>query len=108
MQLARDAARAFIAASLSGRDDATVVNLPGARVALSAMVEAIVLAAPESAGSIGWAGEGLSFPDEVDASGFAEVVPGFEETPLLDGVRETVERFRALLADGLVTAPPVA
>jgi hypothetical protein len=41
----------------------------------------------------------------VDATSFAELVPAFAQTSLADGVRETIERFRELVARGLV-APP--
>jgi hypothetical protein len=32
-------------------------------------------------------------------------VPGFAVTPLAEGVRSTIERFRALLADGVLVPP---
>ena len=47
----------------------------------------------------------LPFPDDVDSGSFAELVPGFAETPLGDGVEATVDRFRELLAEGLLVAP---
>jgi len=41
LQFAQDVARAFIAASLSGHDDATVLNVPGPSVPIGEVVEAI-------------------------------------------------------------------
>ena len=38
------------------------------------------------------------------SSSLDDVLPGLHETPLADGVRETVGRFRDLLAAGKVTA----
>ena len=99
MQFARDVARAFIAASEANATGATVHNLPGRRAAIADVVAAI------GADSIGFDDVALPFPEEADAASFAELVPGFEETPLEEGVRVTIDRFRQLLAGGLVTAP---
>lgn len=105
LQYARDVARAFLAASRSGYQGASVHNLPGPSVAMAELVEAIEAAAPAAAGSIGFDELPLPFPDEVDGRSFAELVPDFDVTALADGVEETIERFRALLARGLVRAP---
>ncbi|HEY4349176.1 MAG TPA: NAD(P)-dependent oxidoreductase [Gaiellaceae bacterium] len=105
LQLAADVARAFIAASLSRHDDATVHNLPGRKVTVSEVIDAIGDAAPESRGTIDLTEVLLPFPEEVDAGSFEDVAPGMLETPLADGVADTVGRFRRLLSEGLVTAP---
>ena len=107
LQLAQDVARAFIAASLSHSDDATVHNLPGEKVTVAEAVAAIADVVPGSAGSIDFADAALPFPEEVDSTSFAAIVPGFAETPFADGVRETIERFRVLLSEGLLSAPRV-
>ena len=105
LQHARDVARAFIAASLSGYEGASVHNLPGPRVSIAEVVDTIAEASPESAGSIDFDEVTLPFPEEVDSGSFGEIARGFTMTPLGEGVRETVERFRALLSEGLVAAP---
>jgi UDP-glucuronate 4-epimerase len=105
LQYARDVARAFIAASLSGYEGASVHNLPGPKVSIAEVVDAIAEASPESAGSIDFDEVSLPFPEEVDSGSFAEIAPGFTVTPLGDGVRETIGRFRTLLSEGLVEAP---
>jgi nucleoside-diphosphate-sugar epimerase len=105
LQYARDVARAFLAASRSGSRGASVHNLPGRSVAIAEVVAAITAAAPGSAGSISFEELSLPFPDEVDGDSFAELVPGFGVTALADGVEETIERFRDLLARGLLRAP---
>jgi UDP-glucuronate 4-epimerase len=97
MQFARDVATAFIAAADSDVSGASVHNLPGRRVSIDEIVGAI------DADGIDHGDVVLPFPEEVDGSSFASVVPGFAETPLDEGVRLTVERFRALLANGKVT-----
>jgi nucleoside-diphosphate-sugar epimerase len=105
LQLAGDVARAFIGASLSGTDGATVHNLPGQKVSVLEVIAAIEAAVPESAGSIGTDDVLLPFPEEVDSASFDELVPGFAPTALGDGVRSTVERFRTLLAGGRISPP---
>jgi UDP-glucuronate 4-epimerase len=99
MQFARDVARAFIAASDAGAEGADVHNLPGARTPIADIVAAI------GAESIGFDDAPLPFPEEADASSFRTLVPGFADTPLDEGVAQTMKRFRELLDAGLVTAP---
>jgi nucleoside-diphosphate-sugar epimerase len=105
LQYARDVARAFILVSSSGYTGASVHNLPGPRVSISEVVDAIAAAEPKSAGSIAFDDVSLPFPEEVDSGSFAEIAPGFVSTPLQDGVEDTIERFRKLLSEGLVAAP---
>jgi nucleoside-diphosphate-sugar epimerase len=105
LQLARDVARAVIGASTSRAGGATVHTLPGPRVSISDVIEAIAEVVPGSAGTIAFDDVALPFPEEADSGSFADVVPGFETTPLGEGVRTTVERFRALASDGILTAP---
>src|SRR5262249_47048362 len=93
LQLARDVARAFIDAGLSGTAEASLHNLPGARVSIPEVIAAIAEAAPASAGTIGFEDTRLPFPEELDTGSFAEFLPGFTTTPLGQGVRSTVERF---------------
>ncbi len=100
LQLARDVARAFVAASLAGHEGAAVHNLPGRRVAVEEIVTAL------GAASIGFDDVRLPFPEELDSSSFTTGFPDYAETPLADGVASTVDRFRALLAEGLVQPPP--
>ena len=99
LQFARDVARAFIAASLAGKPGATVHNLPGRRVSMQELIDALGIP------GMSFGGDRLPFPEELDSSSFAAAFPGFPETPLAEGVAATVDRFRALLAEGLVQPP---
>ena len=99
MQLARDVARAFVAASDAGATGASVHNLPAPTVRVADVVAAI------GADGIEVDETPLPFPAESDSTSFRALVPGFEPTPLADGVRGTVDAFRALLARGLVEPP---
>jgi len=96
MQFARDVARAFVAASDAGAEGASVHNLPGRRTPIADVVAAI------GSDRIGFDGAPLPFPEVSDSASFAALLPGFEETPLDEGVRLTIDRFRQLLAEGLV------
>jgi nucleoside-diphosphate-sugar epimerase len=100
LQHAQDVAAAFVAASLAGAEGATVHNLPGPAVPIAEVVAAIREAEPGA--EIGHDDTILPFPGELDGSSFAAVVPSFAAKPLATGVRETIDRFRELVARGLV------
>jgi UDP-glucuronate 4-epimerase len=99
LQLARDVASAFIAASDAAPEGASVHNLPGRRAAVSEVVELI------GGARISFDEVPLPLLEEADSSSFTALVPGFAETPLADGIEQTMARFRELLAAGLVNAP---
>lgn len=103
LQLARDVARAFIEASRSSYEGAGVHSLPSPIVAMEEVVAAIASAAPGC--EIGFTGAPLPFPAEAGSGAFAEVASSFTETPLIDGVGETIQRFRLLLKEGRVATP---
>src|SRR5437763_9065043 len=98
MQFVRDVARAFIAANDARVEGAEVHNLPGRRTPIADVIAAI------GVDSIGYDDVVLPVPEETDATTFRKLVPDFEETPLSEGVHATMERFRALLAEGVLTA----
>jgi UDP-glucuronate 4-epimerase len=96
MQFARDVARAFIAAADAGYEGAAMHNLPGRRTAIEEVVAAI------GSDAIGFDDVVLPFPEVTDAASFMQLVPGFVDTPLEEGVRMTIDRFRILLSKGKV------
>jgi nucleoside-diphosphate-sugar epimerase len=102
LQHVRDVAAAFIAASESGRAGAAVANLPAPSVHMREVVAAIEAAAPASAGTISFEDVQLPFPPEIDSSRLRDLLPGVPETPLHDGVRDTIERFRELIGSGRI------
>ena len=101
-QYAPDVAAAFILASRSGARSATVHGLSGRAVHMSEVVTAIEAAAPEASGRISFADEQLPFPEEAEHASLRQVIGDPPETPLRDGVRDTIGRFRELLASGAV------
>lgn len=85
---APDVARAFIAASRTPSEGAAAHDLGGATSHMSEVVAAIEAAVPEAAGTITFDDVPLPFPEALESS-----FP-FADTPLRDGVRETIELFR--------------
>ena len=102
-QHGRDAARAFIAAARSDFDGATVVNLPGDEVSMLEIIDAIRAIVPEA--EITLDDIQLPFPPSVDTTDFVRVVGAIDRYPLADGVAETIDRFRELLAAGATIVP---
>jgi UDP-glucuronate 4-epimerase len=104
-QYAPDVAAAFILASRSRARSATVHNLSSRAVHMSDVVAAIEAAEPAAVGAITFVDHQLPFPAEGDHASLREIIGEPPETPLPDGVRDTVHRFRELLAAGAVTPP---
>jgi UDP-glucuronate 4-epimerase len=92
LQYARDAAQAFIAAArrCEHREGALVANLGGPPVHVAEIVAAIESVAPEAAGTITYDEASLDIPEEFEARVHPAPV-----TPLEQGVRGTIELFRA-------------
>jgi nucleoside-diphosphate-sugar epimerase len=95
LQYAPDAARTFVAAARAEHGGAAVFNLGGPVSHMRDVVGAIGAAAPEAAGRITFDDVQLPFPEELDPGDLERVVGHTPSTPLADGVRETIERFRA-------------
>jgi UDP-glucuronate 4-epimerase len=93
-----DAARTFIACATVPFTGTGVFNLGGSRVPVTDVIAAIEDAAPASRGRINCADTPLPFPAELDDSGLRALLPAAPETPLAEGVRATVDAFRALVA----------
>jgi nucleoside-diphosphate-sugar epimerase len=85
---AGDAARAFIEAARRAREGAAVYNIPGSNVQMRDVVAVIRDVVPGAA--IEYEDVALPFPEEFATGGVQIPV-----TPLEDGVRQTVEIFRA-------------
>jgi nucleoside-diphosphate-sugar epimerase len=86
--------RAFLRAS-EPPEGALVANYPGVKASMSEVVAAIEAAAPEVAGRISHADAALPFPAELEASALERALGRLAAPTLAEGVRETVERFRA-------------
>jgi nucleoside-diphosphate-sugar epimerase len=93
---APDVGRAFALASRAAQVEAHVANFPGVPSTMAEVVTAIEAAAPEAAGLISWTDERLPFPESLEAALLEELVGPLPRTPLLEGVRRTVDTFREL------------
>jgi UDP-glucuronate 4-epimerase len=91
---APDVGRAFALAARSATEGAHVANFPGEPSPIAEVVAAIEAAAPEAAGTITWRDERLPFPESLEAQLLEQLVGPVPRTPLQDGVRRTIERFR--------------
>jgi UDP-glucuronate 4-epimerase len=107
MQYAPDVARAFIAAARATCSDAGLHNLAGTVVDMDEVVAAINRASNSPDGAISHDDVLLPFPAEVESDSLTAVIGPITETPFIDGVADSVARFRTLLAAGAI-APPSA
>ena len=92
---APDVGRAFVLAARAASDGAHVANFPGEPSTMDEVVAAIEAAAPEAAGKITWTETALPFPESLESGLLERLVGSLPHTPLRDGVRRTVEHFRA-------------
>jgi nucleoside-diphosphate-sugar epimerase len=109
LQHARDVARQFIAASRAPVEGAVVLDPPGRAVAIADVVAAIHAAAPDSAATVGFDDiVSLGVPEQGDTAPFVALLGDLPTVTLEEGVAETIESFRDLLARGLVTPQATA
>lgn len=92
---APDVGRAFALAARAAGDGAHVANFPSAAWSIEDMVAAIETAAPKIVGKITWTDERLPFPESLEATLLERLVGPLPHTPLAQGVRRTIEHFRA-------------
>ncbi len=92
---APDVGRAFALAARAANEGAHVANFPSAAWSIEDMVAAIETAAPEIVGKITWTEERLPFPESLEATLLERLVGPLPHTPLAQGVRRTIEHFRA-------------
>jgi len=102
LQYAQDVARAFVQATEAPSDGAVVHDLAGPSVEFEDVIAAIERCRSDANGLITCGTRPLPFLDHVDGVSLAEHVGPVPQTPLADGVRETVERFANLLARGAI------
>jgi nucleoside-diphosphate-sugar epimerase len=92
---APDVGRALAAAARAGIEGAVVANFPGVPASMDEVVAAIEAAAPEVAGRITYDDVQLPFPPEMEARALEASVGPVPRTTLAEGVRETIELYRA-------------
>jgi nucleoside-diphosphate-sugar epimerase len=94
---APDVGRAFAAATGVAPNGAVVANYPGVAASLDEIVGAIEVAA--SASRITYSGDTLPFPETLESHALEALLGPVSPTPLMDGVRATIDFYRAALAE---------
>jgi nucleoside-diphosphate-sugar epimerase len=103
LQYTKDIARAFITAARASAEGATVHDPPGAVASVGEVIDSIHAIAPDSAETVTFDDiPPMGVPGKGDSRSFVELLGSLEVTPLETGVTQTIERFRELLAKGLV------
>jgi nucleoside-diphosphate-sugar epimerase len=97
-QYARDVATAVIQASRANFEGAGCYNLGGSVAHMDDVVKYINAVVPDV--KITYEPKGLNLPESLDGSAFEEVVGKIDWIPLDQGIRETIEAFKSLLAAG--------
>ncbi len=95
-----DTAAAFVAAADRAPAGAHVYNLHGDSVDVAHIVASIEAEQPSARGTIQIDGPALPIPPALDGAALEVALPGLPKTPLQDGVRATLARFRELHAAG--------
>ncbi|MGL4649419.1 MAG: NAD-dependent epimerase/dehydratase family protein, partial [Caldilineaceae bacterium] len=103
MQYARDVAETFVAATVAPYSGAGVFNLRGSVVHMDQVVSAIETAAPASRGTITYQDKALPVPAGQDDTPLRALLGVVPNTPLDEGVAESIETFRRALRLGLLT-----
>ena len=92
---APDVGRAFALAARAATEGAHVANFPGVPSTMQEVVDAIEAAAPAVAGRVTWEEGQLPFPEALQGRLLERLIGPITPTPLTDGVRATIEHFRA-------------
>ncbi|MFT6110737.1 MAG: nucleoside-diphosphate-sugar epimerase [Planctomycetota bacterium] len=100
---AGDCADAFIAAAERGPDGASVYNLAGAAVEVTAFASELISQVPAAADLIRVEGGELPVPGAIAGARLDDALPGLSRTSLTNGIADTLQRFRALHAAGTLS-----
>jgi nucleoside-diphosphate-sugar epimerase len=87
--------QAFMRAAAAAPAGALVANFPGVVASMADIVAAIEAASPGACERITWQETPLPFPAELEASALEEALGPLPRPSLEEGIRETIELFRA-------------
>jgi UDP-glucuronate 4-epimerase len=104
-QYANDVARTFIQAARTPFKGAEVFNIGGGFVDMSDIVTAIEHYQPKAKGKITYEKQPLPFPEDMDNSPLVKAIGSLPETPLSQGVEETIRIFQQALSEGKIKPP---
>ncbi len=100
LQYADDVAKVFVRALEAPYQGAKSYNLRGAVVDLATFHRALCAAAPEAQELITYGERQLGIAYDLDDAALQRDLGPLPATPLAEGVRQTLEQFRRLIADG--------
>jgi nucleoside-diphosphate-sugar epimerase len=103
-QFVEDVAAAFIAAARAERPGADVFSIGGPRIGVEEIVEVIAGLEPGSRGRVTFGDRILPFPAAFDGAPLEAALGAQPVTDLAEGVRRTIETYRAALDDGRLGA----
>jgi nucleoside-diphosphate-sugar epimerase len=101
-QFVDDVARAFIAAARAAQPGAAAYSLGGSAFGVDEILRGIEAQAPVSRGRLTHDDRLLPFPAAFDGGPVAEALGLQAETPLEEGIRLTIDAYRAGMRSGLI------
>jgi UDP-glucuronate 4-epimerase len=101
-QFADDVARTFIRAARATSEGAAAYSLGGSTFGVSEILRSIEAQEPAVRGRLSNDDRPLPFPEAFDAGPITQALGPLVETPLEDGVRLTIEAYRAGLRNGVI------
>jgi len=102
-QFAADVAAWFVAAARSDMSGANAFSLPGPTIAVADMISVIEAVAPASRDRITMGERLLPFPAAFDGRPIEAALGPVQTTALADGVADTLARYRAAIAESMLT-----
>ncbi|MCL4560331.1 MAG: NAD(P)-dependent oxidoreductase [Chloroflexi bacterium] len=103
LQYADDVAKIFIRAARAPFEGAGVFNLGGAAVSTQEVIACIETAAPEVKDKLTFDPSPLPFPQAIDNTALRQLLGRLPETPLQQGVAETIDVFKKAIVDGKIS-----
>lgn len=100
LQHVSDVAESFILCALSDVPGAHIFNLQGTIVEMNELVAILDRLRPGAAKLISVTGPQVPVSYRMDGSALHAAVPGIPQTPMEDGIRQTLELFEKLKAEG--------
>jgi nucleoside-diphosphate-sugar epimerase len=101
----REAASAFVRAVAADRSSAGVFDLNGVPSTIEEVTG--LIGAEVTSARIGCRGSRFPFPDDIDDAALGQAIGPYRKWSLADGVRDTIEHFRSLVAAGKLGAADV-
>jgi nucleoside-diphosphate-sugar epimerase len=102
-QFAEDVAKIFIRASRTAWEGADGFSLGGLPTSTNDVITAIETILPEQRGKITYDDKPLPFPGEFDNGALVSILGDLPQTPLIDGVKETIDTYRKAIENGRLT-----